>query len=188
MNKIIDILSVKGGDDLAFVDLFHEFNGRVYNFFRKKSLDPESAKELTQLSFIRIYQYRSSLSVDHPLEKQVYIIARSVLLNHIRQADRKVVRESNYARVQFADGMAVDPIALTRFEIQDYLDKILAELSPVRKKVLLLKARQGLSNKEIADELSISVKTVENHITKARQQIRLISPDLLMFALLLMVC
>lgn len=185
MYNTADISAVKMGDEKAFVELYHRLNGRVFNFFLKKTREPEMAKDLTQQCFIRIYHYRSSLSLSHPLEKQVYIIAKSILLNHLRQEDRKKKREINYAKEQFPGGAAVDNSANARFETQDYLDKLTVQLPPVRKKVILLKTRQGLSNKEIAEELSISVKTVENHITKANQHLRLLSSDLLLLLILL---
>ncbi|MHA4806856.1 RNA polymerase sigma factor [Flavitalea flava] len=184
MNNIIDISAVKEGNEKAFVNMYYQLNGRVFNFFMKKTRVVEMAKDLTQQCFIRLYQYRSSLSLAHPPEKQVYIIAKSVLINHLRQEGRKKVREIKYIRERFPDGKAVDPFD-SRFETADYIDKLTVQLSPVRKRVILLKTKLGLSNKEIADELSISVKTVENHITKANQHLRLISSEML---LLLLIC
>ncbi len=43
------------------------------------------AKELTQQCFIRLWQYRHTLSADHPLEKQVFTIARSQLIKGCRR-------------------------------------------------------------------------------------------------------
>lgn len=187
MNNTIDILAVKNGDEKAFVAMYHQLNGRVFNFFSKKTREQEVSKDLTQQCFIRLYHYRSSLSLSHPPEKQVYIIARSILINHLRQESRKKVREIKYVREQSAEGMAMESYDDRRFEAKDYFDKLTLQLSPIRKKVILLKTRQGLSNKEIAEELSISMKTVENHITKANQHLRLISADLL-FLLVLFSC
>jgi len=182
MNKTIDILAVKNGDEKAFVAMYHQLNGRVFNFFKKKTREPEMAKELTQQCFIRLYHYRSSLSLSHPPEKQVYIIAKSVLINHLRQESRMKVREIRYVKEKIAE--STDLYVHSRFETEDYFDKLTVQLSPIRKKVILLKTRQGLSNKEIAQELSISTKTVENHITKANQHLRLISSDLLLLLVL----
>jgi RNA polymerase sigma factor (sigma-70 family) len=185
MNSTIEISAIRDGDEKAFVGMYHQLNGKVYNFFLKRTREPEIAQDLTQQSFIRIYHYRSSLSLAHPLEKQVYIIARSVLINHLRQEGRKKTRELNYAKEFFPGGVAVEESAGRELETQDMLDKMTRHLPPVRKKVILLKARQGMSNKEIAEVLSISVKTVENHITKANQHMRLVSSDLLLIVLFL---
>ena len=175
-----NILLIKKGEENAFVEMYHRLNGRVFNFFLKKTRQPEVAKDLTQQCFIRIYHYRESLSEQHPLEKQVYIIAKSIYINHLRQENRRKVRETNYS------GEQADYESDNRFEINDYLNKITLTLSPVRKKIILLKVHKGLSNKEIAEELSISVKTVENHITKAHQHMRVVSAELMIIMVILL--
>jgi RNA polymerase sigma-70 factor (ECF subfamily) len=175
-----NILLIKKGDENAFVEMYHRLNGRVFNFFLKKTRQPEVAKDLTQQCFIRIYHYRESLSEQHPIEKQAYIIAKSIYINHLRQENRRKVRETNYS------GEQADYESDSRFEINDYLNKITLTLSPVRKKIILLKVHKGLSNKEIAEELSISVKTVENHITKAHQHMRVVSAELMIIMVILL--
>jgi RNA polymerase sigma factor (sigma-70 family) len=176
-----NILLIKKGEENAFVEMYHRLNGRVFNFFLKKTREAEVAKDLTQQCFIRIYHYRESLSEQHPLEKQVYIIAKSIYINHLRQENRRKIRETHYSVEQ------ADYESDSRFEVNDYLHKITLTLSPVRKKIILLKVHKGLSNKEIAEELSISVKTVENHITKAHHHMRVISAEL-MIVLMILLC
>ena len=185
MNNTIDVSALREGDEKTFVTAYHQLNGRVFNFFLKRTGEQELAKDLTQQCFIRIYNYRASLSLSHPLEKQVYIIARSILINHLRQEDRKKARELRYTKTIFPAGLAIEEGSSSQFETEDLLQKMTHQLPPVRKKVILLKAHQGMSNKEIAEILSISVKTVENHITKANQHMRLRSADLLLVFLLL---
>jgi RNA polymerase sigma factor (sigma-70 family) len=175
-----NILLIKKGEENAFVEMYHRLNGRVFNFFLKKTREAEVAKDLTQQCFIRIYHYRESLSEQHPLEKQVYIIAKSIYINHLRQENRRKIRETDYSVEQ------ADYESDSRFEINDYLNKITLTLSPVRKKIILLKVHKGLSNKEIAEELAISVKTVENHITKAHQHMRVISAELMIILIILL--
>ena len=177
----MNILLIKQGNENAFVEMYHGLNGRVFNYFLKKIRQPEIAKDLTQQCFIRVYHYRESLSELHALEKQVYIIAKSILLNHIRLENRRKLRDTHYSLEQ--------PVYETesRFEINDYLQKMTVKLSPVRKKIILLKVHKGLSNKEIAEELSISVKTVENHITKAHHHMKVLSVEL-MIVFVILVC
>jgi len=45
-------------------------------------------------------------------------------------------------------------------------------MSPKRQEIYMLSREQGLSNKEIANELNISVSTVENHINKVLNTLR----------------
>ncbi|HWJ30604.1 MAG TPA: sigma-70 family RNA polymerase sigma factor, partial [Flavisolibacter sp.] len=56
--------------------------------------------------------------------------------------------------------------------IQEQLNKAMSDLPPMRRKVFELSRLHGLSYKEIAIRLSISEKTVENHINHALKQLR----------------
>jgi RNA polymerase sigma-70 factor (ECF subfamily) len=69
------------------------------------------------------------------------------------------------------------------FESADYLRKAAGGLPPVRKNIFLLKVIKGYSNKEIAEELSISVKTVEDHYSKAVRHLK--SAPLMLLAIAL---
>jgi RNA polymerase sigma-70 factor (ECF subfamily) len=53
-----------------------------------------------------------------------------------------------------------------------HVEALIEELSPVRKKVFKLSRFEELSHKEIAEQLSISPKTVENHIGRALLQLK----------------
>ena len=54
----------------------------------------------------------------------------------------------------------------------NHVEALIEELSPVRKKVFKLSRFEELSHKEIAEQLSISPKTVENHIGRAIMHLR----------------
>jgi len=60
----------------------------------------------------------------------------------------------------------------TEYETADYLDAVSGNLPPGRKNVFMLKIAKGYSNRQIADQLSVSVKTVEEHYSKALKQVR----------------
>ena len=65
------------------------------------------------------------------------------------------------------------------FELEARLYQAVADLPPQCQRVFQLSRMQGLSQKEIADELGISRKTIENHMTKALRHMRIVFKDLL---------
>ena len=72
-----------------------------------------------------------------------------------------------------------DPVLFE--EMKAEIDKIIESLPPQCKAVYKLSRNEDLKNREIAEELNISIKTVEKHITKALDEIRkqLIQLDLI---------
>jgi len=162
--------SIKAGDQAAFLCAYNNFHIKVFRFFLKRVLLNETAKDLTQQSFIRLWQFRHTLSEEHSLEKQVFVIAHSLLVNHFEKEyyQKKIkLRQMEVKRKQ-----TVMPASADSFELADEIKAAIAVLPPVRKKILVLKAFHDFSNREIAEEMKISVKTVEDHISKAFRRIK----------------
>jgi len=125
-------------------------------------------------------EFRHTLSEEHPLEKQVYIIARSLLINHLKKESTQ--KRLRAIHIQQTEKEVQLPASESLFEMSGELTAAIDTLPPVRKKVILLKAFQGFTNKEIAAQMSISVKTVEDHVTKAFRHIR----EVVVFIILLL--
>ena len=171
------LTAIKEGDHGAFIEVYYILHAKLFRFFLKRVFLHDTAKDLTQQSFIRLWQYRHTLSCDHPLEKQVFIIARSVLINHLR-------KEMTQKKALAAHGKSVITVVGAEdvhFERADAVNAAIETLPPVRKRVIILKAFHGFSNKEIAQQMEISVKTVEDHVTKAFRHIRQVIALLILF-------
>jgi RNA polymerase sigma-70 factor (ECF subfamily) len=164
-----NLAAIRDGDHAAFIAVYEHMHARLFRFFLKRVYYHDTAKELTQQSFIRLWQYRQSLSSEHPLEKQVFIIARGLLINHLKkEATRKKLKADAGRRLPVQTEPAGDVV----LERADEVNAAIQALPPVRKRVIILKTFHGCSNKEIAQQLHISVKTVEDHVTKAFRHIR----------------
>lgn len=164
-----NLAAIRNGDHAAFIEVYEQLHAGLFRFFLKRVYFHDTAKDLTQQCFIRLWQYRESLSPEHGLEKQVFIIARSLLINHLKKEDtqRKLKADAS-RRMAVATEAATDVLLERASEVNAAIDA----LPPTRKRVIILKTFHGFSNKEIAHQLQISVKTVEDHVTKAFRHIR----------------
>ncbi len=163
------LIAIKEGDHAAFLGVYQELHVKVFRFFLKKTFLHDTAKDLTQQCFIRLWQFRHTLSTDHPLEKQIFIIARSLLINHIKKEASQRKALAGHSRSMTSE---ILPAGDVLFERASEVKAAIEALPPVRKKIIILKTFHGFSNKEIAQQLKISVKTVEDHVTKAFRHIR----------------
>lgn len=158
-------VKIKTGNEKAFRCVYDSMHQKVFRYFRKRNLDHEASKELTQQVFIRLWKYRERLSLDLDLEIQLFKISSQVLIDFFRKRAREnklfVASETSYDQVVSNDSFSLDP------ELRDFLLKSVSELSPVRRNVFLLRYFYGLSVIEIAERFSISVRTVEDHLYKA---------------------
>jgi len=169
--------AIREGDHSAFVEVYHALHIKIFRFFLKRIPEHDTVKDLTQQCFIRLWQFRHTLSDDHPLEKQIFIIARGLLINHIKkESTQKKLKAIHF---QLKEKELHYSAADSYFEASNEVSAAIETLPPVRKKILMLKAFQGCTNKEIATQMSISVKTVEDHVTKAFRHIRQVVVTLL---------
>lgn len=158
---------------MAFTALFNEFHSKLFRFFQKRVGEHDVAAELTQLTFIKIWQSRHSLSTDCGMDIQCFTIASSVLIDHIRMCNADKRSSAQTDELEKAETAMVH--ADGSFETTNYIEAATSSLPPVRKHIFLLKIVHGYSNKEVAETLSISVKTVEDHYSKAIRQLRSIA-------------
>lgn len=171
------LTAIKSGIHHAFIEVYNELHVKVFRFFLKRVSREDVAKELTQQCFIRVWEFRHTLSETHPLEVQVFIIARSLLINYIRKEAAGNRLKTAYS--QSAGSQELVPDSSSRLEIISEVRTLIETLPPVRKKIMVLKAFHGFSNREIAVEMDVSLKTVEDHITKAFRHIKRVMATLL---------
>jgi RNA polymerase sigma-70 factor (ECF subfamily) len=62
-----------------------------------------------------------------------------------------------------------------RLNLQQQIDRALAQLPPTHAAVLLCHKRDGLSDEEVAEKLGLSIHTVEKYVTQAKSKIRTMS-------------
>lgn len=170
--SLVTVTAVKEGTEMAFTSLFNEFHSKLFRFFQKRIGEHDIARELTQLTFIKIWQSRHTLSLEYSMDVQCFTIASSVLIDYIRMSNadkRSVVTQAIETAGTFmvqADGS---------FENTNYIEVATQKLPPVRRQIFLMKVLHGYTNKEVAEQLSISIKTVEDHYSKAIRQLRSIA-------------
>jgi RNA polymerase sigma-70 factor (ECF subfamily) len=181
-----EITAIREGIEAAFVKVYEEFHVKTFRFFLKRVRVHETAKELTQQTFIKLWRSRHTLSESFTLDTQIFTIAGSILIDQLRKQSAREKLHAVLKKERSNERNQQVPSSANDLERSDYLSVMVEKMPPVRKKVILLKTMHGYSNKEIAQKLSISVKTVESHVTKAIRHIRTLSTLLLIILPMLM--
>lgn len=176
--------AIKNGDARAFEEAYNLYRQKLFAYFLKKTNSVEDAKDLLQVTFCKLWQYRKSLSEQYLPEQQLFYIARNVFIDYVRKENRlqqikKSIKSKNEV-TKSADNFY-------EFDLQTRLQKILSTLPSLRKKVFELNKIEGYSYKEIADMLNIPVKSVDNNLAKTLKYLRsielfliILSPNILL--------
>jgi RNA polymerase sigma factor (sigma-70 family) len=172
---VTQVTEIKKGDQMAFQAVYEQYHAKLFHYFMKRTprtrSTDEVAKDLTQQSFIKLWQSRHGLSEAYTLDAQLFTIANSVFIDHLR---RQAVECRYQHRLEddLEEQSALIYQSHTDYESADYLNVVSRNLPPIRKNVFMLKIAKGYSNKEIAEQLSVSIKTVEDHYSKALKHVR----------------
>ena len=163
------VKSLSKGNILAFNTLFRKYSGRLYRFAYGYLKSEEESEELVQEVFTKIWEKRKELKTELSFKSYLFTIAFNIIKKHFRR--EAVIAEYFSTRV-----MEDFDLETTRKIHYDSLYQYISELvdqMPERRKEVFKKSRfEGLSIKEIAKEMSISRKTVENQLTDALKFMR----------------
>jgi RNA polymerase sigma-70 factor (ECF subfamily) len=162
------LLHIKDSNEHAFEQAFRQWHEKVYAYHFAKTRDESFAEECTQLTFIKLWESRHLLNADLPLEVQLFRIAKTTLIDQLR------ARLRDNRRLQVIRNLSGQSQEQPQYE-PDCSRRIafaLDSLPPTRKKVFMLNRVHGLTYKQIGEELSISDRTVEKHISLALKQLK----------------
>lgn len=163
------VKDLKSGDVLAFNNLFGYYGRRLYHFsFRYLRSEPE-CEELVQEVFTKVWEKRSELNEDLSFRSYIFTIAFNIIRKHFRSRSQV----NTYFESQVLEDLNLETTQKIDFNsLKNRLDKVVSML-PLRRKEIFTKSRfEGLTIKEIASEMNISKKTVENQLTEALGFIR----------------
>lgn len=172
------ICAIQSGTEKAFTRVYNLYHIKLYRYFFKKTKSEEASIELVQIVFIKLWNFRHTISESFSFDTQLFNIARTCFVDFIRQQSIQKTRTLNLNEIPDVSILVEPDLA---FETTDYFNNVTESLPPVRKKVFILSRIQGLSYKEIAGHLSISLNTVEDHMSKAIRQIKTITSVCIFF-------
>ncbi|HEY0668490.1 MAG TPA: RNA polymerase sigma-70 factor [Sphingobacteriaceae bacterium] len=174
-NKLLKVVSDTPGDDalrLLFNDLFKTYEYPLYTLALRLSKDDCVAKDIIQEVFLALWGMRAKLDEINNIEAYLFRMTRFKVIKHLRKisADNSL-KESIWRAMKdlTEDGSA----KVEAREFQSVLVSAIEQLPPKRKQVYLLKATEGKTYKDIAEEMNISQHTVKNHLSSAAHSIRL---------------
>ena len=153
---------------LALDELYKRYQKRLFHFINYILKSTEDSENIVQEVFLKLWENR------HKIEKvKPYIF--SIAYNSTISQIRKKIREQAFIdHIRSLPESWEDPvnIDLEYRELKDRTEMIIRELPDRQKEVYLLSRQEGLSYREIAEKMEISVNTVENHLVKALKTIR----------------
>lgn len=164
------ILRLNQGDESVISEVYDAYANQLLYYLFSKIGDRDQCEDMLQDVFMELWNQRRK--VKHSLYGFLFHVSKCLVLNHFRSKkvrEKYVIHLSTYLK----DINTLTPDA--SLEVQEIIMRIEAlvrKLPPQCRKVFIMSRFEYKSNEQIADELKISKRTVENYITKSLAFIR----------------
>jgi len=140
--------------------------------------DKSEANDLVQDCFIKLWEKRATINSSQSVESLLFVMLRNRCLNFLRdqkmrqgEKDINLIAENELQHLYQLDFTGREEKTLEEKLIEGI--QLSVESLPEKRKLVFIKTKiEGKKNKEVADELGISVKAVEKHLHQAKEQIR----------------
>jgi RNA polymerase sigma-70 factor (ECF subfamily) len=165
------IASLQKGSMTAFESLFESYSQKLYRFSYSYLKSEPEAEDVVQEVFLKLWENRSRLKTGTSFQAYLFTIT----FNSIRKTFNKKAKQDKF-RIDLFEFLSVDNTSL---EIRHDFDTLLLKLDSLidqmpdrRREIFVKRKKEGKSVREIAIEMNISLKTVENQITEAMNYLK----------------
>jgi RNA polymerase sigma-70 factor (family 1) len=177
---------IKEGNAQAFEKIFREYFKSLHAYAYTFMKDDEQAEEVVQNVFCRIWEKRDQLKTDGSLKAYLYRSVHNESLNYLKHQKTRAVFQVHYSNSEEQGGNEASEKVMVA-ELDVHIQKALSELPLQCRTIFQLSRFENLKYKQIAAQLNLSVKTVENQMGKALKVLRLKLAEFLPIVLYMMI-
>jgi RNA polymerase sigma-70 factor (ECF subfamily) len=160
------VIRLTRDDESAFCELYSLYKHRLAYFTMKFLKSAQFAEDIYQDAFTAVWESRRFINPDMPFSSYLYTIVRNRVLNVLRDMDSEN-RLKEHILSQAVDYSDDTTENITKSDLENILLQATTKLTARQQEVFELSRNKGLSHKEIAEYLNISVPTVQEHLSLA---------------------
>ncbi len=176
----------------SFNNLFNEYHEPFIRFALSYVKEKHIAEDYVMEAFIAFWENREQLLSNTRPQAYILTIIKNKCLNHLQhvlvrqRAEKELSDHAEWVLSTRINALqACDPDFIFSDEIHQIIESTLNKLPEKTRQIFLLNRYQGLSYKDIAEQMDLSVKTIEFHISKALSKLRFSLKDYILFLPLL---
>lgn len=169
------ILLLKRGDQLAFTEIYNRYWDKLYYTAHKLLKDTDAAEEIVQEVFLILWQKRESLNIQS-VTSYLSAMTRYAVFRYISNQKKSRQKENTLALSNIA---AVAEVNVDHKILLEIIAELSNKLPEKCRLVFQYNKLQDRSLVDVAEQLNITQKTAEAHLTKALRVIRANFSDVL---------
>ncbi len=167
------ITKIRSGDIDSFESIYLDLHPKLYAFCRNYVDDIELAKDITQDVFFCFWERRFLLQINTSISAYLFRMLHNRCLNHLRSEKVRLNYKNSIelrfkeTELNYFDELQESHVSIYFKDIEDILKKSIETLPEGCKKIFILSRIEGVDNKTIAEQLNISIRTVEHQNYRA---------------------
>ncbi len=154
---------VIAGSEADFRKIYDQYRNKLYTYGLKFTKDEDAAEEIVHLVFLKIWTGRTTINPDLCFNAYLFKITRHLALNYLKKLSQsECLKQKLYHYFDRFHTHTEDTVIYNDYT--DLMAQAVDMLPPQRKRVFKMHRSDGMSYKEIAEELRLSKGTVKNHM------------------------
>jgi RNA polymerase sigma-70 factor (family 1) len=159
------------GDHKAYEQLYQRYFRLLYTYAYKKLRDEEQAKDIIQEFFTELWHKRKITVFSTNLTGYFFSAVNNRVANYFSRETIKTKYIESFSSFLAAENNATDHLVREK-QLMEMIDREIQALPLKMREVFEMSRKQHLSNKEIAEKLAISERTVETQVSNALFRLR----------------
>ena len=167
--------TISKNNSIVFESFFFDYYPRIKGFINSFLQNEKEAEDLSQDIFLSLWKNKTTLYRIEHFDAYLFTVARNTAYRHLERSllfyDYQQEKNFNSFHNQLPTYNETEE-NIYAHELELLVALAIEKMPPQRKKIYQLSREQGVKNEEIANQLHISKRTVENHLTLALIDIR----------------
>jgi RNA polymerase sigma-70 factor (ECF subfamily) len=180
-----NITSINIAEEAGFEQVFKAHFKALHAYAAIMLRDEVAGEEVVQNMFLKLWVKRNEMQFDTSLKAYLYKWVHNLCLNHIKHEKVRSAHRDYVAYTSRVESGNPDE-NLVHSQLKEKLQEALNELPEGCRTIFQMSRFEELKYREIAEQLDVSIKTVENQMGKALKLLRLKLVDFLPLILILL--
>jgi RNA polymerase sigma-70 factor (family 1) len=162
-SKLVELW--RTGNERAYQELFDRYFCKLYHYTRRFIPDTRVSEEIVMDVMLNVWQKKHLLNTGLPVSAYLFKSVKNKLIDYLRKRKVKTISLEHTTLEPFSS--FIPDNRLMQQELEGMYKTGLESLPPQKKRIFTMSREYGNSYQEIADKLSLSKNTVENHMVAA---------------------
>jgi len=159
---------LKGGDDVAFDNLYLRYWDKLYYFACKKTDDPMDAENVVQDVFVALWKRRANLNITSDFSHYLIVSVKYRIIRLFeKQRQQRLHEQQSLASYDILDDSTQQYLDLE--ELRQRLEEAVCKLPERSAMIYRLSKQDGISHKEIGQQLGISEDAVNSDLSRTKK-------------------